>query len=424
MKYIFSFIFLCVIFHCIQANEDRKQILKKMNRSALTLRNIVKAKEAKTRKLQNTQEPDFTVNTLPADIPPNTKTTKPSEPLPEVPPVTRVSTEETNSTTAQSKFKVKKFHGFRQQSNRIQFGLFSSFFEEDIVRTIVMRILATYGSSRLRNLPMKTKAPGASIRTICEIKDKSLEGKVGTGENVDYDCTGEAPEGAGIITNAVIDTRAPMYVGDKETLVSDISFSTDSNVGNIADADQALIVLNKTTANAGDNKLTLSGYATPIEEARENIKNGSTYDMKFYDVSTDGMKKVPCTVTAFQDGVGESIPCTLECNTASNPIETYVGNLTQASIDIQNDQKKMYLTVNPDLLSQDASKLLTPSSSSGDRTFYRKDSSGLSGGAIAGIVIACVVVLAAASIAAIMLRKPTPPVDNTTVVGLKTVENI
>ena len=56
---------------------------------------------------------------------------------------------------------------------------------------------------------------------------------------------------------------------------------------------------------------------------------------------------------------------------------------------------------------------------------YSKSSSGLSGGAIAGIVIACVVVLIAAAVAAIMLRKPTPPpVDNTTVSGLRTVENI
>ena len=56
---------------------------------------------------------------------------------------------------------------------------------------------------------------------------------------------------------------------------------------------------------------------------------------------------------------------------------------------------------------------------------YHKSSSGLSGGAIAGIVIACVVVLIAAAVAAIMLRKPsTPPTDNTTVTNLNAVENI
>ena len=58
-----------------------------------------------------------------------------------------------------------------------------------------------------------------------------------------------------------------------------------------------------------------------------------------------------------------------------------------------------------------------------NNVYYRKSSSGLSGGAIAGIVIACVAVLIAAAVAAIMLRKPSPPIDNTTVVDLKQ-ENI
>ena len=64
--------------------------------------------------------------------------------------------------------------------------------------------------------------------------------------------------------------------------------------------------------------------------------------------------------------------------------------------------------------------------SDSNRITYRKNSSGLSGGAIAGIVIACVVVLIAASIAAIMLKKQTstPPIDNSTAVQLRTVENL
>ena len=48
----------------------------------------------------------------------------------------------------------------------------------------------------------------------------------------------------------------------------------------------------------------------------------------------------------------------------------------------------------------------------------------MSGVAISGIVFACIVLLAADSIVAIMLRKTTPPIDNTTVVGLKNVENV
>ena len=143
--------------------------------------------------------------------------------------------------------------------------------------------------------------------------------------------------------------------------------------------------------------------------------------MAFSDVSTDGMKTVPCTVTSAGSSNGNGIPCTFEC-TASTPIQTYIANLTQAKIDEGN----LYLTVNPDLENQAPDKLLdsTSSGSGSFNTYYRKSSSGLSGGAIAGIVIACVVVLAAASIAAIMLRKPAPPMDQTTVVALRPGEKI
>ena len=143
--------------------------------------------------------------------------------------------------------------------------------------------------------------------------------------------------------------------------------------------------------------------------------------MQFYDVSSDSLKSLNCTVTGLRDQLIK-IPCNLSCDAESTPIETYYGNLTQAKIETSN----MYLTVNPDFTNgEDEETLLNSASgSNANNIYYRKNSSGLSGGAIAGIVIACVVVLAAASIAAIMLRKPSPPIDNTTVVGLKTVENM
>ena len=108
---------------------------------------------------------------------------------------------------------------------------------------------------------------------------------------------------------------------------------------------------------------------------------------------------------------------TIECNTDETPIRTNYGNLTLSS----HNSDTLYLTFNipPDVNNEEIINTNTARN-----TYYRKSSSGLSGGAIAGIVIACVVVLAAASIAAIMLRKPAPPIDNTTVVGLKTVENV
>ena len=60
-------------------------------------------------------------------------------------------------------------------------------------------------------------------------------------------------------------------------------------------------------------------------------------------------------------------------------------------------------------------------SSQKNPTYYRKNSSGLSGGAIAGIVIACAAALIIATILALALKGPKAPVqNNSSIVGLKT----
>ena len=46
--------------------------------------------------------------------------------------------------------------------------------------------------------------------------------------------------------------------------------------------------------------------------------------MSFYDVSSNEMKTLPCTVRDIEDGTGNGLPCTLECSMESTPINTYI----------------------------------------------------------------------------------------------------
>ena len=126
--------------------------------------------------------------------------------------------------------------------------------------------------------------------------------------------------------------------------------------------------------------------------------------------TNDVTNEYPCFLSGVQSSTAD-----LTCDTSSNPLKTTVGKLHLSS-GIKNGETLFVEMNNP---GENGTYVITPSAG-GNRYTYSKSSSGLSGGAIAGIVIACVVALAAASIAAIMLRKPTPPVDNTTIVDLKT----
>ena len=422
MKYILSFLFICVAVQCIQADEDRLKLLKKMRKTVSTVKNMVeKAKEEKMRKLQqSTDEGGDTIplNTIPAEIPANSPVIAPAKAV-DPSTIEPVSTDDGNSTTTNG-YAVKKFHNFESASNGLRFGLFFSYFEKIIRRTLNMRIVVTYGAGRLRYLPIGSNESGQSVPATCVIKDEfkdSLD-KEGKGENIDYLCT--APTN-GEASYATVDTTSPMLVGTDSIPVTDVSFIKDSEVGDISKATKTAIIIKDATVTTEDNKIILNGYASPIEGARSKLHKGNKRNMAFYDTSSNSMKTLPCTVTDVKDGVGHSLPCTLECSTKSTPIRTYIGNLTEAKID-DND---LYLRVNPDLAKQNANDIIPTGGSDGyNRSYYRKSSSGLSGGAIAGIVIACVVVLAAASIAALMLRKPAPPMDQTTVIALRPGEKI
>ena len=420
MRYVLSFLLLCILFQNIITTKD---YVKRMARASLTLRNIVKNR----RKLQdNTAEAteDEPIPTTPTDIPQSTadaanetlappvKYTDDFE-MPSDIPVTGENSTET-TTTKTSVVQVKKFHKFERKTKIIKFGVFLYFLNKPIVRVVVMRLTIKYKKTgRLRSL--QTTITGESTATTCVIKPEYEEkvGQEGNGDNVDYDCSA-ATSSEAEIDEAKIDPTKPMVIGNESVPVSEIEFNEDAQDGtkNLVNISNATIgILENTTYVIQDKKLILTGILQPNSTS---LKINQPLPIDFYDTSINEKKKVNCIVGDFDSS---SRNTTIVCNTDETPIRTNYGNLTLSS----HNSDTLYLTLNipPGVNNEE-----TINTNTARNTYYRKSSSGLSGGAIAGIVIACVVVLAAASIAAIMLRKPAPPIDNTTVVGLKTVENI
>ena len=418
MKFVISFLLLCIIFeNCV----SDKIIRDKLAKSMITMKHLL---ESRKRKLQKTdEEPEITVPTYPSasELPSDAAETV-SEPVIVDPSnSTTVSPKDTKKPEDEEKktsstLTVKKFHSFDRPNKKvITFNILFYFFNKPIVKTIVLRLTIMYKKGRLRNL--QTDIPGESVATPCVIKDESKIGMISTGENIDYDCTAPT-QSENDIDSATVDASKPMVVGNESVKFDDVKFEPEAIEGaeNLSDKTKVktlrIINLDKTVLeNMEAEKFELS--CTYGDENK--LRSSETFNMKFYDYSKGELSN---SITCKSIGSGDT--CQIECDTTQNPLSFYVRNLTNSEYqEASNDNK--YVIINTDD-SKDDGKLHNSITSS--NSIYRKNSSGLSGGAIAGIVIACVVVLAAASIAAIMLRKPSPPIDNTTVVGLKTVENI
>ena len=430
MKFIFSLVLFCLIFqNALGEKLSRKMKLAKF---ALTLRSIAKEKE-KLRKLGTDGAEDL--DTAVATTPPAGNYTETKDDEKESGDATAANavvntTKPVSETPKQTENKkasvqVTKFHGFRRPQTQgpglVNFGVFIYFFGRPIVSFIVLRLRITYARGlRLRDLEAAT---AESVRTDCSITDKTLAGKILSeeeGKNVNYDCSANATAGDASTANFTLNTDVPLTMvnanGTTESLSFDeVNFNGDSNdaANNLQDSTQKLsgiAILKNSTASFDKYVLTITGLLDKSRRLRNLEDNEVTMNIKN---NNDQTKTYSCQIQGTTNGAQSS----LTCDTSSDPLKTTVGKMHLSS---GNSSDTLYSIemLNPD------SNSTTPVEYNGARNvFYSKSSSGLSGGAIAGIVIACVVVLAAASIAAIMLRKPSPPIDNTTVVNLKS-ENI
>lgn len=408
MKNVLSFLFLCFIVQTISTSMDLK------NR---------KTRET-IRKLQGTDlEDDIIPNTYISDLPKEAENTT-AEPetftgdykLP--PAISTTSFNETTNTDSPVALQVRKFHKFEKKNKSIKFGLFLYYLNMPIAETVIMRLAIKYNTRRLRSL-QSDQITGESTPTTCQIKNdfRNRIGKNGDGENIDYDCTAQTSVDTSKIQNVVLDPTMPMVVGKSAISFNDVEFTEDSKDGtqNLLDISSVPSgILDETTASMIDNKLIIKGILKPSDTLNQN----QNFDLELYDLSNNEMKTVSCKVNEIKTNRGS---CTIECDTVKTPLSTNLGNLTLAK---SSNPEKLYLKINTDK-SKDQNQLITSESINNSNVLSNKSSSGLSGGAIAGIVIACVAVLAAASIIAICLRRPKPVVDTTiTVMGLQNGENI
>ena len=315
-----------------------------------------------------------------------------------------------------------KFHNFKTAKKEIKFGVFFYFFNKPIPKFIIFRLRITY-SNRLRNLDDADSAD--TIRTICLLEEPKLIDKLPSeGKTVNYNCEATTSKD---LTN----------INPNITLNTDVDMVTVDGKGNINVEDFSKVNFNANSSseamNLQDNDIEIDdkisiGYLTKgeIDIAEKNILRIKGKEKTDIGVPlTDGQEILMILKTSNRRG--EKKPEQYNCK-VNKSTDDLIFDCDVKSKSINTSNSDLHLSV-----SNDTSQIITLQMlnytdtslyiiSSSNNIKYMKNSSGLSGAAIAGIVIACVVVLVAASIAAIMLKKPNEPLENTTIVGLKTIE--
>ena len=402
-------------------------------------------KEKKIRELQNSDESLSDTETgddsgtgkvsadAPAyDLPPGDSTsTSPSN----------YNTNKTSSPSSRS-LTFNKFYNYHRDNVRprlIRYNTLFSFLNIIIARIIKLRLKVFYSVGVLRNL--EENAHDESVPSSCTINNTELAGKNGTGANIKYDCEANTTYNASNIETVAVDENGSLNVDNKNYTLDNVTFigNASSEAANLVSTEGTNvegepIEIREAVATAKDNSVVFTGTVKSDEglsTVKEMFDRKETFTMLLSDYSSgkEIFEEYDCSFTNYNTTNEDLVYIDMSCDTSSKTLKNPSAFNFDDGQSIGDRVIKLHMaesTLSTPINWSDSTDTSGENSTVTDNVnniSYRKNSSGLSGGAIAGIVIACAVVLIAASIVAMMLRKPAPPLDNTTVVGLKTVDN-
>ena len=348
-----------------------------------------------------------------------------------------------SSTRPATSLKINKFYNYvapPEQPKVIRYNTLFSFLNVIIAFTINLRLRIAYSFGRLRNLQDESAAE--SVPSTCYINNPELAGKNGTGGNIKYDCNATTTYNATDITNVTINTDVPLKADNQSFSFENVTFNGNASeeASNLVEATDQVegdpIDIRDADITVEEDKVVFTGTVAGDEgasTAKAMYDNKETFTMLLSNFSSseeEFFEEYDCQISSYTaDGDNGKVDMT--CETPNKNLKNPYAFNFDDSLSVGGDRvvtlhmkEGVSTPVNWEVVSTDTDKTTDATKTDAvNNISYRKNSSGLSGGAIAGIVIACAVVLIAASIVAMMLRKPAPPLDNTTVVGLKTVDN-
>ena len=347
-----------------------------------------------------------------------------------------------SSTRPATSLKINKFYNYvapPEQPKVIRYNTLFSFLNVIIAFTINLRLRIAYSFGRLRNL-QDDESAAESVPSTCYINNPELAGKNGTGANIKYDCNATTTYNATDITNVTINTDVPLKADNQSFSFENVTFNGNASeeAANLVEATDQVegdpIDIRDADITVEEDKVVFTGTVAGDEgasTAKAMYDGKETFTMLLSDFSSgeESFQEYDCQISSYTaDGDNGKVDMT--CKTPNKNLKNPNAFNFDDSLSIGERVVTLHMKegvstpVNWEVVSTDTDKTTDATKTDAvNNISYRKNSSGLSGGAIAGIVIACAVVLIAASIVAMMLRKPAPPLDNTTVVGLKTVDN-